>query len=598
MHKPVMEPWIRENSKEPTIGTMKVRILINGFYRYFSTPPWASFLYTLIFFIIHLFLFHPGYGINDDLKIISLAAGYPGDTPAPFLVYSNVLVGFFLIPFYALHTALNWEILFFVAVNFLSVWAFLHIIFSQPWQVRQKLFSVLVILACNAYFILNLTFTTIAAFACLSGICLILAASSSSTTLHKGHFAGGTALIFIGSLIRFEVLLLCFSLALPAVLFSRSIFNFKKLVIASIAPCLFVAGGYAFNRAYLHFTPDWHAYNIYDKTRVLIDDTHRLENMHSEIRFIGWSGNDQELFAHWFFPDRRIYSLGHLQYLVKNISGTSNDLVGPALAFFIQMITPGLIPYLLILISIYLWMQSFGLSKYVSLPLLAIICVCLVDNIYLAWAWKIADRTIYSSVLSALVLGVLFVNWNGERLPDNDPVPHQETNTSRFAFYGSLLFLTVALGLVLNQSSMTTRNNLKKQASYRQILGNLDALRNAGIISRNSLIISPAHGLPMEWSNPFTLNFPSIPYLDTGWITFSPSYEQVLQEFDIQYLPDALYQKTNIYLMTKSSFTVFLGRYYQEHENITVDFQSIYAMPNTFNFPGYDDIHLYKVVKQ
>jgi hypothetical protein len=102
----------------------------------------------------------------------------------------------------------------------------------------------------------------------------------------------------------------------------------------------------------------------------------------------------------------------------------------------------------------------------------------------------------------------------------------------------------------------------------------------------------------MDWSNPFILEFPNIPYLNTGWITFSPVYNQVLQDFEIHSLPDALYQKNNIYLMTKSTFTVFLGRYYQEHENISVVFKTIYIMPNSFNFPGYDDVRIYKVVNQ
>ena len=456
----------------------------------------------------------------------------------------------------------------------------------------------MIILACDAYLILNITYTTIAAFACLSGIFQVLATCRSSRTLQKGYIALGTALILIGSLLRFEMLPLSLSITLPAVLFSRGTFNIKNFLIAWVIPCLFVAAGYLFNSVYLHFSPDWHAYNTYEQTRVHIDDTHRLENMHSEIRFIGWSGNDQELFARWFFPDKRIYSLGHLQYLVKNISGVSSDLYEPASAIFSLLISPGLIPYLLILISICLWMQSYRLSKKASLPLLAMVFIFLADNLYLAWAWKIADRTVYFSVFAVVISGMLFVNWHGERELDSILTTVQKTGISRLTFYGSVLGWVVALGLVLNQSILTSRNNINKQTAYQQIRSELGALQTAGIISENSLIISPAHGLPMEWSNPFVLAFPSIPYFETGWVTFSPFYEQVLREFGIQSLPDALYQRNNVYLMTQSTFTVFLGRYYQEHENISVVFQPIYTMPNSFNFPYYNNVQLYKVVKQ
>ena len=48
--------------------------------------------------------------------------------------------------------------------------------------------------------------------------------------------------------------------------------------------------------------------------------------------------------------------------------------------------------------------------------------------------------------------------------------------------------------------------------------------------------------------------------------------------------------------MNDSAFTIYLARYYQEHEHITVDFQSIYTMPNIYNFTDYENIQLYKVV--
>ena len=221
---------------------------------------------------------------------------------------------------------------------------------------------------------------------------------------------------------------------------------------------------------------------------------------------------------------------------------------------------------------------------------------CLAGNFYLAWAWKIADQVIYSSVLAAVVSGMLFVNWHSQSKPNLTSTSVLMTGISRLTFYFSVLIWLLALGLILNQSFLTSRININKQSAYQQILTDLKELQTTGIIPQNSLIISPAHGLPLDWSNPFVLTFPPVPYFDTGWITFSPAYEQVLREFGIQYLPDALYQKNNIYLMTKSSFTVFLGRYYQEHENISVIFHPIYTMPNPLNLATYDNVQIYKVV--
>jgi hypothetical protein len=576
---------------------MKEHIEATRLFNKVLDPNWVSFLSTSIFFFIYLFIFHPGYGINDDPKIISLFAGYPGGNPAPYFVNSNILIGLILKPFYGLHTSINWEILLFFAVNFLSMWGLLQIILSGSTSRRQQIVSGLVALACDAYFVLNITYTNIASFACLSGICLFFATFRSTTDLNKMTIACGTALIFISSLIRFETLPLILSMALPGVIVSRGYFKIKKLALGLIIPCVFVSGGYLFNRAYLHFLPDWHQYDIYNKTRVLIDDTHRFENMHTEIRFIGWSSNDQELFAHWFYPDQRIYSLGHLQYLVQNISGITNNKIEAAKSFAYRLITPGLSPYMVVILALGLWLLSSGFFKKAWLPLLAIFSICLAENLYLAWAWKIADRTIYSTVAAAVILGIVFMNWFSDGNSNGFSTKGWKPGIQRFLLYASALFAILSIGLFLNQSIQTTELNLNKKTAYKNILTDLDGLKIAGAIPPNSLIISPAHGLPLEWSNPFTLNFPNTDYLDTGWITFSPFYEHILQDFDIQSLPDALYKNNNIYLMTKSTFTVFLGRYYQEHENITVTFQPIYSMPNEFNIPGYDDIRLYKVVK-
>ena len=95
--------------------------------------PWlASLLVAIAFFILYLFVFRPGYQVDDDITMIQLASGYLGGTPVPFMVFSNVILGFLLNFLYRLPTNLNWEILFFLGINFLSVWSLVNIVFSLP----------------------------------------------------------------------------------------------------------------------------------------------------------------------------------------------------------------------------------------------------------------------------------------------------------------------------------------------------------------------------------------------------------------------------------------------------------------------------------
>ena len=69
---------------------------------------------ALAFFILYLFIFRPGYQVDDDITMIQMVSGYFGGQPVPFMVFSNVILGFLLNFLYRLPTNLNWEILLFL----------------------------------------------------------------------------------------------------------------------------------------------------------------------------------------------------------------------------------------------------------------------------------------------------------------------------------------------------------------------------------------------------------------------------------------------------------------------------------------------------
>ena len=121
--------------------------------------PWlASLLYAIAFFILYLFVFRPGYQVDDDITMIQLVSGYFGK-PVPFMVFSNVVLGFLLNFLYRLPTNLNWEILIFFGINFLSVWCLVTIVLSMPLKFAYRFFGILVILELDSLFLLNITFT-------------------------------------------------------------------------------------------------------------------------------------------------------------------------------------------------------------------------------------------------------------------------------------------------------------------------------------------------------------------------------------------------------------------------------------------------------
>ena len=190
-----------------------------------STPWLASLLVAVAFFILYLFVFRSGYQVDDDITMIQLASGYLGGTPVPFMVFSNVILGFLLNFLYRLPTNLNWEILIFFGINFLSVWSLVYIVFSLPLKSVHKSFGILVILLSDSLFLLNVTFTTMATFAALSGLVSILAANDKRSLFPKRMLIVGGLLILMSSFIRVKSFFLVLLLIFPSLIIIRRWFD-------------------------------------------------------------------------------------------------------------------------------------------------------------------------------------------------------------------------------------------------------------------------------------------------------------------------------------------------------------------------------------
>ncbi len=148
-----------------------------------------------------------------------------------------------------------------------------------------------------------------------------------------------------------------------------------------------------------------------------------------------------------------------------------------------------------------------------------------------------------------------------------------------FAFIVPVLLCAASL-FALYYAASTTQLNVQRQTAYQNVLSDLKTLQAQGKIQSNALIVSPAIGIPLVWSNPMFLDLPRAQYIEMGWLTFSPSYYSVLHEFNIQSLPAGFYQKDNVYLMVKASLMDSVIEYIFDHAGVVVVPQLIYSMPN------------------
>jgi hypothetical protein len=559
-------------------------------------PFAASFILAALFYVTWLSLFTAGYSVNDDMKIIPLVVGYPTGQPVPFMIFSNVLLGFLLIGLYRLPTLLNWEVLLFVAVQFTSVWLLLDQLLSSKLKPAAMSFGAAVILLCGAYFALSITYTTTAAFAAIAGCCGLFYWAIRRSSWMSRQLVIGAALILSGMLIRWMAVPLMVLLAAPCILLLANEPGRRRLAVAALAVAVLAAGTWAANRLYVRASPAWNEYYHYQSTNGLLQDTYRRENLGREVGRLAWSANDLELFYRWYYADVRTYSVDRLQFLVDRVSPLSANPGITLLSLLREPFAPFLLPYLLAALASWLVIVGNGLRKMAGLPVMLVWSVCLGINIYLSLAWKIADRVFLPTFSAAALLTFMIPFWIAAGGWARPAPGGPAAGRRRWPLYGAMTALGLAIMVTLALAQQTAVTHRSKQALYRQVLEDVEDLVRKRTISKDALIISPAHGLPLSWADPWTVRLPRVDYLDIGWLAFSPFYEDALSKHDIDDLPAALYQRQDVYLMTRDNILPYVARSFEEHQGVRVDFSSIYEMPNPARYPGFEDVHLYQVL--
>lgn len=542
----------------------------------------ASVLWTAGFFALYLAVFRPGYAVSDDISMISLVSGYLGTTPVPFMTFSNVLLGFVLIPLYAIHSNLNWEIWLLIAVNFLSVWILVHLVLSHPLRLAYKIAGILVLLACDSYLLMRITYTSMAAFAAVAGFCAVLTAARAPIPSRRLLIFGGL-LILASSLIRPQSFLLVFLVILPCLLIMGRFFRIKVLACTFAGTAVLVTGCYAFDRIYVRSYPAWDSFYAFTNLQHQVIDTPRVDkqNILNFLSAVGWSRNDFWLFTDYFFLDPTIYSAAKLQYLADHVSGTLPSLSSAfrePYSFQRDFQSSDTIPYVLIMAATWsLALLQRRLRKAVP-ALAALLASASTLCLYLVWSARVPLHVWFSFLATTSVFGLYIVSFYAGAAELTSRTEQGNVRPSRLAAAIVLVMACASVVTALYRASLMTQDNTEKRAIYHKIVADLDALQAQGKIAPNALILSPNVGIPAEWSNPLIVDLPGPRYFQVQWLAFSPLYDEVLRDHGAQSLPTDLYRKGNIYLMTPPALMPAVVQFMKEHSGVTVYAERVYSL--------------------
>jgi hypothetical protein len=548
-------------------------------------PSVLSLLVLVGYIAAFLLTMRIGYGSSDDPAMISMVSGYSG-MQSEFLVFTNVLLGLLLKLLYQLRTGMNVAVLFFFAVNMLSVWGLVYeaILLNTRWSYRAML--TIVILLFNSCFLVSITFTTVAAIAATAGFLLLVSSAREGSAPRRAQFVLGLCLVALGGLIRVHSTLMIGAVFTPPVVMNLRKFNTQRLALACLVAVSLLVSSYLFDRIYVREHHSWDAFYAFNSVRSGLLDTPRGSHAGDAARAIHWTANDYLLFTGWIFLDRSTVSLDNLRYLLEHTSNVRRR-PGEVLRYLSRHTSSrAVLSYLMLFFSAFLGVLVWGRSKSAYLIVITLTVVPLAVLLGLACVMKLTDRVVLPLLASSCLLGFFLGGWFGRPLGGPSRVLPRRGVGSRFGFAVLLLPFVLSVGLVMSHLFAISNGNRRGQVAYQGILASLDELVTKGTIPEDAIILGatawgPRYGIPIEWANPWRLDFPRVDYQVLGWLAFSPVHDSNLSRHGIRSLPRGLYENQNVYLTTRPDWIPPIIRLVQERESVNVTADQVCRIPDT-----------------
>lgn len=280
------------------------------------------------------------YEVSDDFVMASILSGAYGGGPNPHMIFSNIIMGYILLPFYYLFPKVSWYYVFHIFVIFLSSTTVVYLLFKWLEHTSAKILSVLLIVFFTNEAYILVQFTKTAIFAVMAGALMFIWA-----LFHKkgiGKTVWGAALCIVGVWIRFMTIYVAgiFILLVLAYEIVKQVMRQKAtkefvvwlskilicggmLILLAYAGRWLSADSYSNEEAYSYFKK-------YNSARSKIVD-YAVEDYNiyeEELKAIGISENDFYMITTWSFADNEVFSLETMEQIAEIVRDKAAELRG------------------------------------------------------------------------------------------------------------------------------------------------------------------------------------------------------------------------------------------------------------------------------
>jgi hypothetical protein len=531
-----------------------------------------------IAYAIFFLLVTTAFDTNDDVGMMLLGLGFAfGGEPSAHWPFTSLLISKPVTALYRAWPALPWYALYLYSAHFVSscilVFVVLRLLAAFP---RSSVFVCLAALVSLELLILTRLQFTSAGF--------VLATSAIALWVHACLRGSGLVQIATAGLLFGLAYNVRTSSAEGALLF------LLPVVVLAVGPALRgrqfgvllaipIAIGVCMLRPALaerEFGQDaaWQSYIAYNYVRGSLHLTPKLESDDGElaeaIAAVGWSPVDLYMFKNWFFTDRDVFSQARLEEILEARRRVVDPIVrGDPFAA--------------------LW-RHVNRSKYLFVLATALVlALCqsrrtrLLNGAFLLWGFGLIvylillvrfPERVSDPVALCLCVGFWLI---GAIMASTDP-PRWSDGLA----WGVRGVAIATSCVILTQSLLKARDNndfyARSQAAIIALLGQLERIGSAAAVgdgsgggeARSPLFVSWAGHVPLQHLSPWVIagDLPKIEYLGLASMTHSPPFNALLEERGIEHLPQAIFQRDDVFLIADPAHYPALIDYVREHYDL------------------------------
>ena len=265
------------------------------------------------------------YEVSDDFVMSTIISGAYGYGENPYLMFSNIILGYILLPFYNFFPHISWYFIMHVTVIFASSTTVTYILMERLERIKAvMLFSFLILFFLNDMYIL-IQFTKTAMFAVMAGSLFFLDALFNKKS--NWRMVTGGALCIVGTWIRYLVIYMAGGFLILILVYEglriihettdkRILLKMSYRIV--ISGCILIGIAYGSKKidTYMYSKNDEYAFfSAYGVARSRIVDyvDYGYEKYAEEFEKIGVSENDYNMMRRWCFADNDFFTLERMQ---------------------------------------------------------------------------------------------------------------------------------------------------------------------------------------------------------------------------------------------------------------------------------------------